>query len=244
MIMKAIPYLLTAILCFSMSTPVLAQGIGGQGSFPEYPMVDDFGARSETGEPYITYTEDGFYIQSYSISKEDIELANLLSKPHTHSGDPMLNHFNLIPHYHGVRNVVNGSSTYWVWRPESSWTRNDQFPNESTWPSVSWTTSQTTTATSQVSLSVGVTDSIVAAEIGAEYTNSHTVGTSYTRTFFVPYMRDGRVKVNYYRPYKSITCVTTYIYSTNPYVTGEETGPCNAQGTPYDIVVNLEVRTF
>lgn len=99
------------ILCFSLITPVFAQGTVEKGPPPEYPIVDDSEIWSEAGEPYTIYTEDGCFVQSHSISKQEIELAELLSEPHIHAGDVMPQHFHLTPHFHSIRNVVDSQTS-------------------------------------------------------------------------------------------------------------------------------------
>ena len=82
---------------------------------------------------------------------------------------------------------------------------------------------------------------MVSASIGATYKTSHPVSTSTTRTFKVPYKKDGRVKVTYRRPYKTFTCVTTYVIPGTIW-TQDVTGSGSAQGKPYEVVCDLETR--
>ena len=212
----------------------------------DIPVIDDSKDFSKKWKPTYTYEGD-YIIITYEPTDKEIELGEKLQQWHLHSkekakdSDLTTQHFNLTPHFHSIRNARDGSPTYWVWRPSSIWTRNNMWPNSADWPTVSWTTSQSTTASVEVSTSVGVTNSVVSAEIGTSFTSSHTIGTSITRTFKVPYKMDGRVKVNYYRPYKTFTCVTTYSLLGNYWV---ETGPGSAQGKPYDMVCSLETRYY
>lgn len=236
---------LTITLIFSITPTVIASSVGDSLGPTEIPIVDDSVDYTDSGDPIYTYTEDGFIIQSYAITEEEIALAEQLSKLHFDakpSGNG-IEHFNLTPHWHEIRGVVNGAPRTYYYRPSMMWTRNDQWPVESTWPSVTWTVSESTTAQKKLSLSVGVPESVVSTAIGVEYTNSHTVSTSYDRTFKVPYMKEGRVLVTYTRPYKYFTCVTTYCW-TGSIVCTEDTGLGSGEGAPYYIVATLETKGF
>lgn len=217
---------------------------------------------SNIGEPVYTYTDDGFIIQSFEASQEELNLGKTLQNPHVHTGyisaiqsvqselddiaeiyqnpDASKDHFNLTPHTHTIRNI-SYSTSYWEWRPTQTWTRNDYHQGDGV--TVAWETHQSTTASVSTSLTVGVTDSIVTAEVGANYTKSHTVSTSFTRTYPVPFMNDGRVRVTFERPRANFTCVTTYFYTYGlQTVTIEETGSGSALGAPSNIVAQLERR--
>jgi hypothetical protein len=224
---------------------VSAESDVGDSVGPAEPImiVDDSVDYSEKGDLIYTYTDDGYIIQSYAITKEEIALAEQLSKLHF-DAKPFgngINHFNLTAHWHEIRGIVNGTPQTYYYRPSTMWTRNDQWPLETTWPSVIWSVSESTTAQNKLSLSVGVTDSVASAAVGSEYTKSHTVSTSYDRTFKVPYMKEGRVLVTYKRPYRIFTCVTTYCW-TNSRVCSEVTGLGNAEGAPYNMVATLETK--
>lgn len=186
-------------------------------------IIDDAQDYSNKGE--LTYTYEGdYYIQSYALTPEEIKLGKQLQEWHVHSDDINLmtesdlirddivqpNHISLTPHIHEIRNVVTGTTKNWVWRPTEVWTANSQYPNSNDWPTVAWETSVSTTASKEVSYSVGMTDSVISSELGVVYTKSHTIGTSTTRTFKVPYNKDGRVKVDFERYYKTFTYVTIY----------------------------------
>lgn len=242
MIRKSAFLLLVVVLCLSLITPASAQIGDDTGSHLKYPVVDDSVSWTDRGEVITTYTEDGYFIKSHLPSKQELELAELLSKPHIDYGNYGINHFSLIAHLHSIRDIVSGG-TGGVYRPDPIWTRNNMFPDPATWPSVTWTTSQTYSVAKKLSLSVGVTDTVITGTLGADYTTTHTVGTSYARSWKVPYMKDGRVIVTWVRPTKWFTCVTKYYTNYYPY-SFEETGSCSAQGAPANIVSNLETRNF
>lgn len=195
---------------------------------------------STIGTPIYTYEGD-FIIQSYALTEDEIQLAQQLMNPHLDTS--LTRHVDPRIHSHSIRNISSATPKSYTWYPSSAWTRNSQYPNESSWPTVSWSVSETYSVSKSLSLQVGVTDSVVSAAIGAEYTKSHTISTSTERTFKVPYGKEGRVKVTYQRPYRTFTCVTTYSYTTPPYSV-EETGAGNALGAPYNIVVDLQTRSF
>ncbi|MCL2051540.1 MAG: hypothetical protein FWG91_07430 [Lachnospiraceae bacterium] len=231
---KIIAVLLTLTMTFSFGLIVLAKG--------SYPIIDDTVDYSSLRIPVITYEGD-FIIESFELSDEEIELGKKLQDFHVHPA--MTRHFSLIAHSHSIRDIKDGTAKQYVWNPSSIWVRNSLYPNESSWPAVSWTQSQSTTASATVSTSVGVDNSVVSTSVGASFTTSHTISTSTTITFTVPYQRDGRIKVNYYRPYKTFTCVTKYVDGLGgSATTWEETGPGNAIGTPYNIVATLELKTY
>lgn len=231
---KIVSFALTAIMTIAMVTTASAAELA--------PVINDDKDFSTSGTPTYSY-EGNIIIQSYELTQEEIKLGQALQELHTHP-DSMLRHFSITPHSHSIKNVTSGSAKYYVWNPSIVWTRNSLYQNSSDWPTVSWTTSQSTTAAASVSTSVGVSDSVVSASLGANYTKSHTISTSTTRTFKVPYKRDGRVKINYYRPYKTFTCVTTYVVAGPPLVQWDETGSGSAVGAPYNVVCNLETKTY
>lgn len=202
-------------------------------------MIDDSKDYSTEGMPTYTY-ENGLIDQSYDITDEEIRLSDALSKPHTHP--QIARHYSSIPHSHSIRNVVNAGKRSYTWRPDTAWTVNSHYSNAGDWPTVAWTTSKALTVNKQLSLSVGVTDSVVSSAIGADYAKSHTVSTSTTRTFKVPYKKKGRIKVTYTRPYRTFTCVTYYFPSgTAGY---EQTGAGSALGATGDKQVNLETANL
>lgn len=230
---KFISFALATMLTLGMSiTAYAAQDV---------PVIDDTKDFSTTGEPNYTY-EDGYVIQSYDLTSEEIYLGQALQELHT---DPTKErHFSVTAHSHSIKDIVTQSPKYYVWYPSSMWTRNSLYEDSADWPTVSWETSVSTTESASVNTSVGVTDSVVSSSLGADYTKSHTIATSTTRTFKVPYQKDGRVKVNFYRPYKTFTCVTTYVVAGPPLVQWDETGSGSAIGAPYNIVCNLETRSY
>lgn len=58
-------------------------------------------------------------------------------------------------------------------------------------------------------------------------------------------MKDGRVAVEYDRPYKTFTCVTEYYVNSDGATENIfSTGPGSAVGKPYDIRVYLETRNI
>ena len=173
------------------------------------------------GVPNYTY-EDGYVIQSYDLTSEEIALGKALQELHTHP--TIKRHFSVIGHTHSIKNIVNQSAKNYVWRPTEVWTRNDSYQNSGDWPTVAWSTGDSKT--------------------GSDYTKSHTISTSTTRTFKVPYKKDGRVKVSYKRPYKTFTCVTTYVVAGPPVTKWDETGSGSAIGKPCDIVCNLETKSY
>ena len=195
---------------------------------------------STVGSPTYAY-EGPFIIQSYALTEDEIQLAQLLMNPHLDAS--LTRHFDPRIHSHSIRNISSPTQRSYTWRPSSIWVRNSQFPNESSWPTVSWQVSQSQSVSASLSLQVGVTASIVSATIGVEYTRSHTISTSTEITFKVPYGKEGRVKVTYNRPYRSFICVTTYHYTTPPYSV-EETGPGSGLGAPHNIIATLETRAF
>lgn len=205
------------------------------------PVIDDTKDYSNDGEIIVTY-ENGFIIESHMMTDEERQLSQSLQKPHTHPSKTR--HSSLTQHSHSIRDIVVGTDRKGTWRPTEVWTRNNLYPDNADWPTVSWTTSQSVTIGSACSVTVGVPKSLVTTEVGAEFTKSHTVSTSTTRTFKVPYQKDGRVKVEFYRPYRSLTCVTTYIYAGPPITYLEETGAGSALGKPKDIVCSLETKSF
>lgn len=206
------------------------------------PVIDDTMDFSDSREVVYTYEENGTIIQSYEASAAEIAYGEALQKPHVHETG-LARHFSLTPHQHSITNVVEQAPKYYVWRPTEAWTVNDRYENSEDWPTVAWEVGQGTTAGAAVNTTVGVTDSVVTVELGSEYTVDHSISTSTTRTFKVPYMTDGRVKVNFYRPYKTFTCVTEYYYTSGTTtVTIPETGDGSAIGKPYDIRVNIETR--
>lgn len=203
------------------------------------PVVDDTVDYSVIGTPSVT-DEDGFIIQSYEITDEEIQLGEALAAPHTHPSKAR--HYSQTPHSHSIRNIKTGTAKSYLWRPTQVWTRNSSYSNSADWPTVSWMTSMTAEVKKSVNLSVGVTDGTVTSSLGADYTKTHKISTSTTRSFKVPYKKDGRIKVTYSRPYKTFTCVTYYFPAgTTGY---ETTGAGNAQGKPTNIVVSLETRSI
>lgn len=207
----------------------------------EIPVIDDTKDFSTQGAPNYTY-EDGYVIQSYDLTSEEIALGKALQELHTHP--TIKRHFSVTAHSHSIKNIVNQSPKSYVWRPTEVWTRNDSYQNSGDWPTVAWSTGDYVTVSASVSTSVGVTDSIVSTSLGVDYTKGHTISTSTTRTFKVPYKKDGRVKISYKRPYKTFTCVTTYVVAGPPLTKWDETGSGSAIGKPYDIVCNLETKSY
>lgn len=205
------------------------------------PVIDDTKDYSNAGEIIVTY-ENGFIIESHALTDEERQLSQALQKLHTHPSKTR--HFSATPHEHSIRDIVAGSDRKGTWRPSEAWTRNNLYPNSADWPTVSWTTSESITMGSACSTSVGVPSSLVSTEVGGEYTTEHTLSTSTTRTFKVPYQKDGRVKVEFNRPYRSFTCVTTYVYAGPPVTYLEETGKGSALGKPKNIVCSLETKSF
>ena len=207
-------FMLATLMTMTMSTTVFASGVA--------IVPEDNKDFSNSGK--VTYSYEGDYvIQSYELTEEEIELGNELQELHTHS-QGLARHFSIIPHYHSIRNVKSGKVRSYSWNPSSIWTRNSKYKNSSDWPTVSWAISKKKTVSAAVSTSVGVTDSVVSVELGTNFTKSHTIITSTTRTFKVPYKKEGRVKVTYSRPYKTFTCVTTYMPSGSSANKIEETG--------------------
>lgn len=228
---KLIAVVLTTALTAAMSTTALAN---------EIPTIDDKDF-SNSGALNYTY-ENGYIIESRDITDEEKEIGQALQKLHTHTDKEK--HFSITPHSHSIKNIKSGSDKSTTWRPTETWTRNSLYQNSSNWPTVAWSTGVSKTESASVSTSVGVTDSVVSASLGTNYTKSHTISTSTTRTFKVPYKKDGRVKVTYSRPYKTFTCVTTYVVAGPPLVQWDETGSGSALGKPTNIVCNLETRSF
>jgi len=231
---KILTTLLALTIIFSFGLTTLAAG--------NYPVIDDTVDYSSLLIPVTTYEGD-FIIESFELSDEEIEFSNQLQNWHVHPS--LAKHFHLIAHSHSIRDIKDGAAKSHAWNPSAIWVRNSLYPNETSWPTVSWTTSQSTTASVNVSTSVGVANSVVSTSVGASYTTSHTVSTSTTITFKVPYQRDGRIRVTYNRPFKTFTCVTKYTDGLGGQATTwEETGPGSAEGTPYNIVATLETKTY
>ena len=228
-----ISFLFAMIIAANMSTMAFAA--------EKIPVIDDTKDFSNEGE--ITYTYEGDYvIQSYELTDEEIKLGQDLQKLHIHNSN--MRHTSQYAHTHSIKNIGKGTSNY-TWFPSEMWTRNSQTTNnEATWPTVAWTTSESITVSKSVNTSVGVTDSVVSAELGANYTKNHTISTSTTRTFKVPYKKEGRIKVTYSRPYRSFTCVTTYVVYGPPERTWTETGSGSALGKPTNIVCDLQTRSY
>jgi hypothetical protein len=243
--MKKITTLALAfVMCMSFGTVAFASD-GSIDSNPSdnFPVLDDTVDYSTSGNETYTYEGD-YYIQSYETTAEEGYLGDMLQDLHTHPS--LARHFSLTPHSHSIRNITTGTKKSYYWMPTPVWTRNasSSYQNSNDWPTVAWETNQSSIQSASVSTSVGVTDSVVSASVGAEYTKSHTVGTSTTRTYKVPYKKDGRIKVTFDRPYKTFTCVTKYVIAGPPLVQWEETGTGNALGAPYNIVCNIETRNI
>lgn len=224
---------LVAIMAATMSTTAFAAETA--------PVINDTKDFSNVGEPTYNYEGD-YIIQSYDLTDEEIKLGQDLQELHTHP--TKARHFSLTPHSHSIKNVKTGTSRKYSWNPTTVWTRNSKYPKSTDWPTVSWATSKSKSVSKSVSTSVGVTDSVVSSSLGTSYTKSHTISTSTTRTFKVPYKKDGRVKVTYSRPYKTFTCVTTYVLSGPPLSKWQETGKGSALGKPTNIVCDLETRSY
>lgn len=230
---KIVSFVLVTMLTLGMSiTAHAAQDV---------PVIDDTKDFSTTGAPNFTYV-DGYVIQSYDLTSEEIYMGQALQELHTHPTQSR--HFNVTSHSHSITDIVEESPLYYVWYPTTMWTRNSIYKNSADWPTVSWETSVSTTASASVSTTVGVTDSVVSSSLGAEFTKSHTISTAFTRTFKVPYKKDGRIKVNFYRPYRTFTCVTTYYFAGPPLVQWDDTGSGSAIGAPYDLVCDLETQNY
>lgn len=225
--------MLTTAMMFSLNTTALAS--------ETIPIIDDTKDFSNIGKP--NYSNEGEYvIQSYDLTEEEIELGKTLQELHVHGLETR--HSSQTAHKHSIKNIKTGTPRNYKWNPSEIWTRNSIYSDSSDWPTVSWSVSKSKTVSKSVNTSVGVTDSIVSASIGANYTKSHTISTSTTRTFKIPYKKEGRVKVTYSRPYKTFTCVTTYTVVGKPTTQWDETGSGNALGKPYNIVCDIETRTY
>ncbi len=242
---KLFAFLLVCTLAFSLSmTAFAAEKDDTSIDLSDVPVIDDTVDFSGSRDVVYSYENDGIVIQSYEASAAEIAHGQALQQLHVHEGG-LTRHFSLTPHKHFVKDVVSQSPKYYVWRPTEAWTVNDRYPNNDDWPTVAWEVGQSTTVGASVNTTVGVTDSVVSVELGSEFTVDHTISTSTTRTFKVPYKKDGRVKVNFYRPYKTFTCLTEYYYTSGPtVVTIPETGKGSALGKPYDIRVNIETRNI
>ena len=162
----------------------------------------------------------------------------MLQNTHIHPKTDLVRHNHLVPHNHTIRNITN-TTTNWSWNPSAMWTRNNIVHDS---VSVSWTTNVSTTAAKTTSLKVGVTDSVITTKLGSSYTSSHTISTSYTRIFDVPYKYDGRILVTFDRNKAHFTCVTTFTPVLAP--SWEETGTCSALGSPKNMVVQLEMARY
>lgn len=224
-----------ALLTITMSTVALAT--------ETIPVIDNTKDFSKVGTPIYVYEGD-FVIQSHEATAEEIQLGKDLQELHTHP-DEKLKHLSNIPHSHSIRNVKTGTSRKYKWNPSETWVKNDKFPNEVTWPQVSWSKSQDKTESASFNTSVGVDGKVVSATLGGDYSKSHTISTTRTITFHVPYRTKGRVEVSYSRPYKTFTCVTKYIITSGSTVTQrEETGAGSALGRPSNVTVNLATKGF
>lgn len=189
-----------------------------------------------------TYTEEnGIIIESSEASAEEIEHGLNVQEPHV--SPSLLRHAHPLTHTHKITNVKNSNKSY-NWYPSAMWTRNSQYPNSADWPTVSWSTSVSLSLSADYSLSVGVPLSVVSATVGSSYGVSSSIATSTTRTFKVPYGKDGRVVVSYIRPYSTFTCETTYFYGPPTNTSRSETGSGYAYGKAGSTVVDLETRSY
>ena len=229
-----VPALVTTMLMSSLSINAFAAD--------NIPVIDDSEDFSNVGKPTYLY-ENGFVIESHEVTAEEIKLGQDLLKLHIHP-QGVGRHFSLTPHFHTIRDIKTASPRTFVWVPTQVWTRNSQYPNSSDWPTVSWTNSQTLNVSKSVSTSVGVTDSVVSASLGESYTKGTSITTSTTRSFKVPYKKEGRVKVTYSRPCKTFTCATKYVVTGPPLVEWEDTGSGSALGYPTNIVCDIETRNY
>ena len=193
---------------------------------------------SQYREVVYIYYGDGIIIRTYEASPEELEMGLMLQQPHTNSA--VDRERVLLPNIttHSIRNI-RWSNTSWRWNPSEMWTRNSTGPGD---VSVTWTTSETTTASRQVTLGVGVTDSVVSASIGASFTSSHAISTAHARQFNVPFRYEARVLVTFDRQRADFTCVRTHhIAFANPV---ETTAACSALGNPTNFVIDTERRRF
>lgn len=230
---KIIAFSLVSIMLFEGATPYFAAV-----NSVDVPVVDDTFDYSEVGAAVCDY-EDKFIIQSYDITEEEKELGEALQGLHIHESKSR--HASIYPHIHSIANIKTGTAKSYTWYPSTIWVQNSLYQNESSYPTVSWTSSQSKTESASVSTSVGVTDSVVSSSLGSSYTKSHSISTSTTITYKVPYKKTGRIRVTYNRPYKTFTCVTTY-YSTDLSVSWQETGAGSAYGAPYNITASLQTK--
>ena len=118
-----------------------------------------------------------------------------LQKPHKDSTG-ISRHISPMIHKHSIHNIRSAGSKHYSWFPDTAYTKNSQFPDDNNWPTVQWTVGESKTVTASVNTSVGVTDSVVSASLGASYIKSHTVSTSMTRTFKVPYQKREELLLN------------------------------------------------
>ena len=235
---KLIVFMLAIIMLFGDARCFLAQENDVVNNTEEIPIIDDVDY-SETGEKVYTY-ENNYVIQSYAMTEEEYSLGMALQKLHLHPNKER--HVSVYPHLHSIKDVSVHSVRSYVWNP-TVWVKNAIYQNESNWPAVSWEIGQAKTVEASVSTSVGVTDSVVSTTVGNQYTTSHTISTSTTITFTVPYQKEGRVRVKYNRDYITFSCVTDY-WSTDMTVQWQEVGDGNALGKPYNIVADLQVRNI
>lgn len=202
--------------------------------------VDDIDWNQHREVIYIYYG-DGIIIRTYEASPEELEMGKLLQRPHI---NPSMDRTRvivppiIIATTHSIRNITR-TNTSWRWNPSAIWTRNNIGVNAT---SVSWYTSQTTTAGRTVTLGAGVTDSVVSASLGVAFTASHAITSGHTRTWQVPFGYDGRALVTFNRERADFTCVSRmYFPFANPV---ETTSACSALGNPTNIVAQLERRRF
>lgn len=192
---------------------------------------------------YQTTNENGFLIKTPVVSQKEFQMGMLSTNIHYDSAKPITRHFSLTPHKHLIKNVKTQTAKKYFWYPSKIWVKNSQFKKESTWPTVSWTTSQSKTVETSLHLSVSVPKSLATTELGANFTKSHEISTSTERTFYVPYKKKGMIEVTYKRPYKTFTCETIYYYTNgNKVVPQSQTGSGNALGKPYNI--NCDLKTI
>ena len=189
--------------------------------------------------------ENGFIISSNEVTIAELKDAEMQQLPHIHPS--VQRHVSLTPHSHSIANVSSPVSTSWVWRPTLMWQANSQFPTIGTWPSVTWSTHETTSVAAGLSASINAPTSVVTSQIGASFTRTHTVSTQTSRTFQVPYRRDGRVIVTFNRPRVTFTCVTQYyVRLPGPNMdmapSHQVLVPSHAYGAPYNLVADLETR--
>ena len=184
-------------------------------------------------------TDEIDYSDFYKDMKKIIKAAEKESQPHIDgSGDKKakenevgIKHFSLIPHSHHAYETGYTNWWHYYW-PDTMWTENRYYPDHDDWPTVAWTGGESFTKSASWTTAVGVTEQVISSELGFNITVSSTVTCSTTRTYKIPYMQKGRIKItsqfkkyNYDLETKYYVDLSHTIYLYSEYGTGQADGP-------------------